>query len=69
MKSVVADLTTFDWEQDTPLNRPFRQTVIYEMHVAGFTRHPSSGVAPVNRGTYLGLIEKILISRSWASQR
>ena len=59
MKSVVADLTTFDWEQDTPLNRPFRQTVIYEMHVAGFTRHPSSGVAPVNRGTYLGLIEKI----------
>jgi glycogen operon protein len=33
--------------------------VIYEMHVAGFTRHPSSGVAPVNRGTYLGLIEKI----------
>jgi glycogen operon protein len=29
------------------------------MHVAGFTRHPSSGVAPVNRGTYLGLIEKI----------
>ena len=33
--------------------------MIYEMHVAGFTRHPSSGVAPVNRGTYLGLIEKI----------
>jgi glycogen operon protein len=59
MKSVVADLTTFDWEQDTPLNRPFRKTVIYEMHVAGFTRHPSSGVAPANRGTYLGLIEKI----------
>jgi glycogen operon protein len=59
MKSVVADLTTFDWEQDTPLNRPFRQTVIYEMHVAGFTRHPSSGIALANRGTYLGLIEKI----------
>ena len=59
MKSVVADLTTFDWEQDTPLNRPFRKTVIYEMHVAGFTRHPSSGVALANRGTYLGLIEKI----------
>ena len=29
------------------------------MHVAGFTRHPASGVAPANRGTYLGVIEKI----------
>jgi isoamylase len=35
------------------------KTVIYEMHVAGFTRHPSSGVAPDKRGTYMGLIEKI----------
>ena len=34
-------------------------TVIYEMHVAGFTRHPSSGVAPELRGTYAGMIEKI----------
>ena len=59
MKSVVADLTTFDWEGDTPLNRPFRRTVIYEMHVAGFTRHPNSGVTRTKRGTYLGLIEKI----------
>jgi isoamylase len=29
------------------------------MHVGGFTRHPSSGVAPSKRGTYAGLIEKI----------
>ena len=29
------------------------------MHVRGFTRHPSSGVAPERRGTYGGLIEKI----------
>jgi glycogen operon protein len=29
------------------------------MHVAGFTRNPNSGVAPVRRGTYAGLIEKI----------
>jgi isoamylase len=42
-----------------PLRRPFSQTVIYEMHVAGFTRHPSSGVAAGKRGTYAGLIEKI----------
>ena len=36
-----------------------RQTMIYEMHVAGFTQHPSSGVAPERRGTYAGMIEKI----------
>jgi glycogen operon protein len=29
------------------------------MHVGGFTRHSSSGIAPEKRGTYLGLIEKI----------
>ena len=34
----------YDWEGDAPLRRPFAQTVIYEMHVRGFTRHPSSGV-------------------------
>jgi glycogen operon protein len=33
--------------------------VIYELHVRGFTRHPSSGVAPGRAGTYAGLIEKI----------
>lgn len=59
MKSVVADLSLFDWEGDKPLNSHFRDTVIYEMHVAGFTRHPSSAVSEANRGTYLGVIEKI----------
>ena len=33
--------------------------MIYELHVRGFTRHPSSGVAAEKRGTYAGLIEKI----------
>jgi isoamylase len=59
MKSVVADLSLFDWEHDKPINRLFRDTVIYELHVAGFTRHPSSGVAVAYRGTYLGVVEKI----------
>ena len=59
MKSVVVDNASYDWEGDQPLRRPIPQTVIYEMHVAGFTRHPSSGVAPEKRGTYAGLIEKI----------
>jgi isoamylase len=59
LKSVVADLSRYDWEGDEPLRRPFSRTVIYEMHVAGFTKHPSSGVDPVKRGTYAGLIDKI----------
>jgi glycogen operon protein len=59
MKSVVADPSRYDWEGDQPLRRPFAQTVIYELHVRGFTRHPSSGVTPEKRGTYAGLIEKV----------
>ncbi len=59
MKSVVVDPARYDWEGDLPLRRPFTRTVIYEMHVAGFTRSPGSGVAPERRGTYAGLVEKI----------
>jgi len=47
----------FDWEGDQPPEIPIEDLVIYEMHVRGFTRHPSSGVkAP---GTYAAIIEKI----------
>jgi len=59
LKSVVVDPSVYDWEGDEPLGRPFAKTIIYEMHVGGFTGHPSSGVAPGRRGTYAGLIEKI----------
>src|SRR5467141_2333748 len=59
MKSIVADTEAYDWEGDAPLKRPSSCTIIYEMHVRGFTRHPSSGVAEKLRGTYAGLIEKI----------
>ncbi|MGD0906806.1 MAG: glycogen debranching protein GlgX [Candidatus Acidiferrales bacterium] len=59
MKSVVVDPDVYDWESDTPLQRPSSQTIIYEMHVKGFTRHPNSGVSENLRGTYAGLIEKI----------
>jgi glycogen operon protein len=59
MKSVVADPARYDWEGDLPLRRPFAETIIYELHVRGFTRHPSSGVSSARHGTYAGLIEKI----------
>ncbi|MBL7850404.1 MAG: glycogen debranching protein GlgX, partial [Cyclobacteriaceae bacterium] len=58
-KSVVCDMSKYNWEDDEHPRTPFSQTVIYEMHVAGFTKHPNSGVSPDKRGTYAGLIEKI----------
>ena len=59
MKSVVVDPSVYDWEGDTPLHRPSSRTIIYEMHVRGFTRHLSSGIAENKRGTFAGLVEKI----------
>lgn len=59
MKGVVVDLGGYDWQGDTPLHRPSSRTIIYEMHVRGFTRHPSSGLPENIRGTFRGLIEKI----------
>jgi glycogen operon protein len=52
---IVAD--DFDWEGDVPPRIAPAQTVVYEMHVRGFTRHTSAGVR--HPGTFLGLIEKI----------
>lgn len=47
----------FDWQNDRPLKTPLSETIIYELHIRGFTNDTSSGVeAP---GTYLGVIEKI----------
>lgn len=59
MKSVVVDPSLYDWEGDTPLHLPSSHSIIYEMHVRGFTRHPSSGVPEGIRGTFRGVIEKI----------
>ncbi|WP_413110420.1 glycogen debranching protein GlgX [Thaumasiovibrio sp. DFM-14] len=59
MKSIVVDHQHFDWEEDYPPKHPFSDTIIYELHVAGFTRHPTSGVDPQRRGSYLGVIDKI----------
>ena len=59
MKNVVVDPKDYDWEGDQPLERSSSQTIIYEMHVRGFTHHTSSGLVEQTRGTYAGLVEKI----------
>jgi len=55
-KCIVID-DQFDWQQDAPPLIPLEKTIIYEVHLKGFTAHESSGVA--HAGTYLGFIEKI----------
>jgi len=59
LKCVVVDNSTYDWEGDHHPYIPYAKTVIYEMHVAGFTKNPNSGIAPAKRGSYAGIIEKI----------
>ena len=56
VRSKVVD-DEFEWGLEHPLNIPLADSVIYEVHVRGFTAHPSSGVA--HPGTYEGLVEKI----------
>ena len=58
-KSVVMD-NAFDWQSDHPPAVTWRDTVIYELHVKGFTQqHPD--VPPEHRGTYLGLAHPAVI--------
>ncbi len=57
MRGVVIDPRGFDWGATRPPRTPMKDSVIYEMHVAGFTRNPNSRVD--RRGKFLGAIEKI----------
>jgi isoamylase len=57
LRSVIIDPAEYDWEGDEPLNRPIEDTIIYEMHVRGFTKSPSSNVK--HAGAFAGLFEKI----------
>jgi glycogen operon protein len=56
LRSRVVD-EEFDWGHEHPLAVPLADSVIYELHVRGFTRHPSSGV--LHPGTFRGVVEKI----------
>jgi isoamylase len=58
MRSVVIDADAYDWKGDQPLNRPIEQTIVYEMHVGGFTRSSTAGVRAAP-GTFRAVSEKI----------
>jgi isoamylase len=57
LRATVTDPADYDWEGDRPLARPLAETIVYELHVGGFTRSSTSGVA--RPGTFAGLQEKI----------
>jgi len=57
MRAMVVPRSSYDWEGDKPLRQPCEKDIIYELHVGGFTRHPTADVA--NPGTFSGVIEKI----------
>lgn len=62
LRSVVIDSKDYDWEGDQPLNLPLEETIIYEMHVAGFTKSPTSGCD--HPGKFAGVVEKLPYLRS-----
>src|SRR5438128_53455 len=53
LKAVVID-NAFNWDGDRKLGRPLAESIIYEVHVKGFSKL-SPGVPPELRGTYAGL--------------
>lgn len=57
MRSIIIDFDDFNWEEDQSPNIPLEESIVYELHVGGFTNDSSSNVK--NPGTFLGLIEKI----------
>ena len=58
-KCVVVD-TAFTWGEDRRLHTRWHETVVYEMHVRGFTmQHPH--VNPELRGTFAGLASPAVI--------
>jgi isoamylase len=60
MKAKVVDPHAFDWRGDRPPRTPMDRTVIYELHVKGFTRlHPA--VPAHLRGRYLGLVQPAVL--------
>ncbi|WP_455204101.1 glycogen debranching protein GlgX [Kaarinaea lacus] len=57
IRAVVLAPDNYDWEGDQPLNHALEDSIIYELHVGGFTRHASAGAQ--HPGTFSALIEKI----------
>lgn len=51
------ELEEFDWEDDKPLGIPYSESIIYKLHVRGYTKSRTSGIT--SKGTFAGIMEKI----------
>lgn len=59
-KSVIVD-ATFDWEGDKPLRTPWSQTILYELHIKGFSQlNPQ--IPEKVRGTFAGLADEVNVA-------
>ncbi len=59
LKGVVCEREQFDFETHPRPRHPWHKTIIYELHLGGFTNPPESGLEISERGTFLGLIKKL----------
>ena len=60
MPKAVVTSPYFDWDNDRHPRTPWHESVVYEVHVKGFTkRHP--GIPEELRGTYAGLAHPVAI--------
>ena len=68
LKARVVD-EPFDWGGDAPPRTPLADTVLYELHVKGFTAAATRGVPEALRGTYAGLAAPAVIDAPAAARR
>ncbi len=59
LKGVVCERDEFDFEAHPRPKHPWNKSIIYELHVGGFTKNPQSGVNKTYQGSFKGLKEKI----------
>ncbi len=59
LKGVVTKRDYFDFKSHPRPNHSWNKTIIYELHVGGFTKNMDSDISDSKKGTFIGLIEKI----------
>ena len=59
LKGVVTNRDYFDFKSHPRPKHAWNKTIIYELHVGGFTKNPDSNISDSKKGTFIGLIEKI----------
>ena len=56
-KSLIVDISDYDWQGDAPVGHAPEDLIIYECHLRDMTAHPSAGIDAHRAGSYLAFIE------------